>query len=176
MANSCCFPTIQPLPRNVKSIAMQAAIGSNRRAIGHGFQRALFLRLRSADLPRYRKEIDMNTFRSLIAALIIATGYAAVVQPALADDVTVTKTTTKHHYVYYGDHEIYFAPETKVYYWRENGEWRSGAELPVESRVFVRTGGVELDLDTDRPYERHNWVVAHIKHLRDRVHSDDDKD
>jgi len=113
----------------------------------------------------------MNTFRSLIAALIIATGYAAVVQPALADDVTVTKTTTKHHYVYYGDHEIYFAPETKTYYWRRDGAWTSGRELPSESRTYITAGGVELDLDTDQPYDRHEWVV---KHYRDK-HDDDGK-
>ncbi len=114
----------------------------------------------------------MNIFRSFIVALIIATGCAVVTPSAIADDVTVT-TTTKHHYVYYGDHEIYFAPETKVYYWRENGTWQSGSELPVESRAYVRTGGVEFDLYTERPYERHNWVIAHLKELKDRVRHDD---
>ena len=112
----------------------------------------------------------MNILRNFIAALIIATGCAVVVPSAFADEVTVT--TTKHHYVYYGDHEIYFAPEAKVYYWRENGAWRSGAELPIESRTYVRTGGVEFDLDTDHPYERHDWVKAHIKEFKHH----DDKD
>ena len=42
--------------------------------------------------------------------------------------------------------------------------------------AFVKANaldGVDLDLDTDRPYERHNWVVAHLKELKDRVHHDD---
>lgn len=113
----------------------------------------------------------MSILRNPIAALAIAIGYVyAVPSSAFADEVTVT---TKHHYVYYGDHEIYFAPETKVYYWRENGTWRSGAELPMESRTYIQNGGVELDLDTDRPYERHNWVVTHLKELKDRVRHDD---
>ena len=114
----------------------------------------------------------MSILRNLIAALIIGTGYAVVVQPVFADDVTVKTTTTKHHYVYYGDHQIYFAPETKVYYWREGTTWRSGAELPVEARAYVRTGGVEFDLDTERPYERHDWVIAHVKEFKHH----DDKD
>jgi hypothetical protein len=120
---------------------------------------------------------SMSIFRSLITALILAVGFVAAMPAAQAEDeVTVTTTKTKHHYVYYGDHEIYFAPETKVYYWRENGAWRSGVELPVADQPYVTTRGVEIDLDTDRPYERHDWVIAHIKHLKDRVHSDDDRD
>jgi len=89
--------------------------------------------------------------------------------------VTTTTKTTNHHYVYYGDHQIYFAPETKTYYWQTSSTspWQSGAALPVDSQVFVRSGGVELDLDTERPYERHEWVVGHYKHLHD---SDDKQD
>jgi hypothetical protein len=134
------------------------------------------LRHKSAQILEVIEGGTMSIFRSLIATLILAVGFVAATPVALAEDVTVTTTTTKHHYVYYGDHEIYFAPETKVYYWRENGAWRSGAELPIESRTYITTRGVELDLDTDRPYERHDWVIAHIKHLKDRVHGDDDRD
>ena len=76
---------------------------------------------------------------------------------------TTTTTTTKHRYVYYGDHDIYFAPETKTYYWREGSDWRSGIELPVESRTYITKGGVNVDLDTERPYEKHEWAVEHYK-------------
>jgi hypothetical protein len=114
----------------------------------------------------------MGILRNLVAALIIATGCAVVVQPAFADEVTVKTTTTKHHYVYYGDHDIYFAPEAKVYYWREGDAWRSGAELPVESRAYVRTGGVEFDLDTEHPYERHDWIKEHMKEFKHHIDKD----
>jgi hypothetical protein len=80
---------------------------------------------------------------------------------------TTTTTTTKHQYVYYGDHDIYFAPETKVYYWRENGAWQSGAELPLVDQPYVRKGGVKIELDTDLPYTRHEYVIAHYKHHHD---------
>src|SRR5678809_740522 len=99
----------------------------------------------------------MTIQRNLIAAAVLAFAFVGAA-PALAESdstVTVTKTTTKHHYVYYGDHEIYFAPETKTYYWRRDGAWTSGRELPSESRTYITAGGVELDLDTDQPYDRH---------------------
>jgi hypothetical protein len=85
-------------------------------------------------------------------------------------DGSTTTTTTKHSYVYYGDHDIYFAPETKTYYWLANGTWTSGTTLPVESQAFIRGKGVAIELDTDKPYERNDYVIAHYKH-RDR--SDD---
>ncbi|HSE11520.1 MAG TPA: hypothetical protein VLB69_02690 [Rudaea sp.] len=84
---------------------------------------------------------------------------------------TTTTTTTKHRYVYYGDHDIFFAPETHTYYWQSNGRWISGNVLPAEDQPYIRSGGVTIELDTDRPYERHDYVIAHYKHRHDR---DDD--
>jgi len=115
----------------------------------------------------------LNNHRNFIAAAL-AIGIAGII-PAIAADTDTTVTTTvqktsAHHYVYYGDHQIYFAPETKTYYWQLNstGPWQSGTALPVESQACVRTGGVEMDLDTEHPYERNEWVVGHYKHLHDR--------
>jgi hypothetical protein len=81
---------------------------------------------------------------------------------------TTTTTTTKHQYVYYGDHDIFFAPDTKTYYWQASGRWQSGAVLPPDVEPFVRNGGVTIELDTDRPYERHDYVIAHYKQKHDR--------
>lgn len=108
----------------------------------------------------------MNT-RTLASAVLLAMGAAAASPVVFADTTTVV---TKHHYVYYGDHQIYFAPDTKTYYWQKEGRWESGAALPAESQVYVKAGGVDLDLDTERPYERHEWVV---KHYRDKHDADD---
>ena len=109
----------------------------------------------------------MKMHRSLIAATALAIGIGAAL-PALADQTVTTTTTTKHHYVYYGDHDIYYGPETKTYYWRtSDGKWMSGTELPTESRTYITSGGVPIELDTDRPYDRDEWVVAHYKHKRD---------
>jgi len=87
---------------------------------------------------------------------------------------TTTTTTTKHRYVYYGDHDIYFAPETKTYYWQSNGTWQSGVNLPVEDQVYVKKGGVQIELDTDRPYTKHDYVIAHYKHHHDDGERHDD--
>ncbi len=124
----------------------------------------------------------MNMRHSLITATAVALGLAAGA-PAIAQQTehttetttTTTKTTQEghHRYVYYGDHDIYFAPDTKTYYWQEDGEWRSGMELPVADRTYVTTGGVTIDLDTERPYERHEWVVKHYKHSTSMDHDDD---
>ena len=105
------------------------------------------------------------------------TRHAYVVSHYKNADPTTQTTTTKRSYVYYGDHDIYFAPETNVYYWKSNGTWQSGTALPPEDRTFVQKGGVTIELDTDRPYTKHEYVVAHYKHRHDRYdderHDDD---
>src|SRR5579859_5022919 len=86
------------------------------------------------------QEYFMKIRRTLLAAAMTL-AFAAASAPALADDtVTVTKGT--HHYVYYRDHEIYFAPESKTYYWMSEGKWQSGPVLPTESQAYVHGSGV----------------------------------
>ena len=120
----------------------------------------------------------MNMQRNLISAALLAIGFA-VAAPALADtDTTVTTVTktSKHRYVYYGDHQIYFSPETRTYYWQDHGKWRSGSRLPYNLRPYAKNG-VNIQLDTDRPYERHDYVIARYKdgvYLDDRRDRDDD--
>jgi hypothetical protein len=110
------------------------------------------------------KEKSMTIHRNHLktAALALA---LAVALPAVADQTTTTVTVdgVKHHYVYYRDHDIYFAPETKTYYWNDNGSWQSGAELPQASRAFISNGGIDVELDTAKPYERNDYVVSHYK-------------
>lgn len=122
----------------------------------------------------------MNMRHSLITLTALAIGLA-VALPAIAEQTTETTVTTTvqkghHRYVYYGDHDIYFAPENKTYYWQEGNEWRSGIELPQSSRSYITTGGVDIDLDTERPYERNDWVVKHYKHGADRDDGNRDHD
>jgi uncharacterized lipoprotein YehR (DUF1307 family) len=108
----------------------------------------------------------MKLHRSIIAALSLTA--VAVALPAMAQDQTTTTvekttTTTKHHYVYYGDHKIYFAPETKIYYWQSNGQWTSGPTLPPEDQAYIKTRGMEIDLDTDKPYTQEEVVIKKYK-------------
>jgi hypothetical protein len=115
--------------------------------------------------------------RPILLTATIASLAATAATPASAQEAETTKTVTTtttvtkepRQYVYYGDHDIYFAPETKTYYWQENGNWRSGMDVPAESRAYIRSGGVKIQLDTDKPYERNDWVIQHYRH-----HHDDD--
>ena len=111
----------------------------------------------------------MNVFRNVLKAAALALVVTlAVPSASYADDTKVTVTKTKHKYVYYGDHDIYFAPETKTYYWQADGTWTSGTALPTEYTTYVKTGGVNIELDVEKPYERHDYVIAHYKNARDR--------
>lgn len=120
----------------------------------------------------------MTIHRNHLAAAIASLVFCAA-QPALADTTmptdqtttTTTTTVTKHNYVYYPEHDIYFAPDSKTYFWMSGGKWISGTNLPPEDLPYVRSRGVTIELDTDRPYERHDYVIAHYKNKVDR---DDD--
>jgi hypothetical protein len=80
---------------------------------------------------------------------------------------TTTTTTTKHRYVYYGDHDIYFSPESKQYFWMSDGRWHSGDALPMNMAPYVRAQGINIELDTERPYERNDYVIEHYRNHRD---------
>ncbi len=65
----------------------------------------------------------------------------------------------KHRYVYYPSAEVYYAPETRMWFWFGGDGWQAGISLPVALHGYVRTGGVNIDLDVDRPYLRNDYVV-----------------
>lgn len=133
------------------------------------------------DVPYTRNEYVVSHYKN-----VAPTTQTTTTERTVAPDgstTTTTTTTTKHRYVYYGDHDIYFAPDTRTYYWQSNGKWMSGVALPPEDRAYVRRGGVDIELDTDLPYTRHDYVIAHYKHqhVRDEhehehEHDEDDDD
>src|SRR3569832_1459990 len=102
----------------------------------------------------------MNSHRNLIRLAALAIALSAAL-PALAD-TRVTVERGRHHYVNYSDKDIYYSPESHKYFWIEDGRWVSGTRLPAEQEDYVvRAKGVDIDLDTDMPYERNDYVVAH---------------
>lgn len=123
------------------------------------------------DKPYERNDYVVSHYRS--AGPTETTRETTSTTRADGSSTTTTTTTTKHNYVYYADHDIYFAPDTKTYYWKSNGRWTSGHTLPPEDTAFVRSKGISIELDTDKPYERHDYVIAHYKNHRD--HDDDDR-
>ena len=65
-------------------------------------------------------------------------------------------TVVTYHYVYYPDVEVYFVPETKVYFWLEGSTWRSAPKPPP---TIVLGTSVTLDLDKPEPWKYHKVIV-----------------
>ncbi len=64
----------------------------------------------------------------------------------------------KHNYRYYPSSEIYFDTGRGLYFYMKNGSWTVSASLPGGVRITVRDF-VNLEMDTDRPYDYHGDVV-----------------
>jgi len=63
-----------------------------------------------------------------------------------------------HRYVYYPEREIYYAPDRDLWFWVNGGNWSVGSRLPVIYQAYT-VGGVSIDLDVARPYDRHVYVI-----------------
>ena len=102
--------------------------------------------------------------RKLLAPLMLALGAtllpleAAFAQPP--DWAPAHGYRAKHRYMYYPSHEVYYEPASTTWFWLDGGNWRFGASLPVYYQQYTRNG-VWVDLDDDRPYRRHDYVVEH---------------
>lgn len=62
-------------------------------------------------------------------------------------------------YTYYPDSEVYYSSYQDLYFWKENGFWKKGTEIPSEylvgdSRV------VTIQLATSHPYWKHDEVTS----------------
>src|SRR5215471_6453627 len=71
----------------------------------------------ACDLRIREKEKSMTKQRSLIRIAALAIAVSAAL-PAMAETLV---ETGRHHYIYFGDHDIYYAPETKTYFWLDHG-------------------------------------------------------
>lgn len=79
----------------------------------------------------------------------------------------------QYRYVYYPQHEVYYAPASQLWFWLDGGGWRVGTALP--SRIVVAGfDGVSVVLGTERPYEMNTYVVERYgKRHKHRHHHDD---
>lgn len=76
----------------------------------------------------------------------------------------------KHRYTYYRDHQIYHSPESGLWFWMDrDGDWRFGVHLPILLQQYT-VGGIVIELDSDRPYREHDYVVRHYGKGPDRKH------
>src|SRR5690349_19687336 len=62
-----------------------------------------------------------------------------------------------YHYVYYPEEEVYFVPESRVYWYMDtNGQWISGPRVPEGISLGV---SVNLDVDARDPWRHHAVIV-----------------
>lgn len=102
----------------------------------------------------------MNLSRSILIALAFG-GALGTAAPVFADPPAHAPAhgyRAQHRYVYYPEREIYYAPESSLWFWLDGGDWRFGARLPVGYQQYT-SGGISIELGTDRPYTEHVTVV-----------------
>lgn len=83
----------------------------------------------------------------------------------------------QYRYIYYPRYNVYYAPQTQLWFWLGGGRWRVGASLPG-SIVVAGAPGVSIVLGTERPYEENAYVVEHYgwRHHRHYEQDEDEDD
>lgn len=122
--------------------------------------------------------------RVLLAAMAAVSALAAA--PVWADPPPWAPAhgyrAKQHRYIYYPAYQVYYAPETSLWFWFGGGQWRTGVNLPT-GIVLSGVPGVSVVLDTGYPYQQHDYVVEryggdwgghgrHERHHRHRHHDD----
>jgi hypothetical protein len=106
----------------------------------------------------------MKQIRKLCLSLTVlagVTGFAMLTPRASAVDVIIqlgpqpAPVGVVYHYVYYPEEEVYFVPETHVYWWAVGGEWRSGPRVPDNIKLGAN---VKLDVDGRDPWQHHSVI------------------
>lgn len=119
----------------------------------------------------------MKTTR-IAALFVLALTSAALAAPtAYADPPPWAPAhgwRAKHRYVYYPSAEVYYAPDTRMWFWLGGNGWQAGVSLPVALQGYVQVGGVSIDLDVDRPYLRNDYVVRRYGGHQQRWRGDED--
>lgn len=102
----------------------------------------------------------MKLKHSILVMLALggAIGTAAPVFAAPPAHAPAHGYRAQHRYVYYPEREIYYAPESRLWFWIGDGDWRFGASLPIGYQQYT-TGGVSIELDSERPYTEHVYVT-----------------
>lgn len=104
----------------------------------------------------------MKPARTPLLLLTFALTLGLVGQPVYADPPPWApahgKRAKQHPYTYYPEYGFYYAPESSMWFWLEGSDWRIGASLPLDYRPYA-TGGVSIELGTDKPYEENDLVI-----------------
>lgn len=103
--------------------------------------------------------------RRALSALALITGLVsgiAVIPTAFASPPPWAPAhgyrAQQYSYVYYPQHQFYYAPHTRNWYWHDAGRWHHGPHLPRVLASFA-VGGVNILLEAALPWHQHNHVV-----------------
>jgi hypothetical protein len=102
-------------------------------------------------------------YRSGLRVLLLCGSGLLMAAPAWADPPPWApahgQRAKQYHYTYYPDYGIYYAPESRLWFWLDGDNWRFGASLPLDYRPYATGGGVSIELGSERPYDEHGVVV-----------------
>ena len=108
----------------------------------------------------------MKRLRRLWLSFLAAAGTMGLViatPPAVAGDVIVhigvgapAPQPVVYQYVYYPEAEVYYVPETRVYWWSNGGTWVSGPAVPSG---IVLGASTTLRVDASEPWHHHEVIV-----------------
>jgi hypothetical protein len=108
----------------------------------------------------------MKTLRSLSLVLVFLFALQAVAQETAPrkESLPIDKKTNCYiRYYYYPNLQAYFDNLEMVYYYKENGEWKTAPELPQNYggySIYNKVRVVINDYDDDKPY---NLLSIHKK-------------
>ncbi len=72
-----------------------------------------------------------------------------------------------YRYYYYPRAEFYFDTGRNMYFYLDTGsQWRHSAQLPLRLRSHLSSSYVEIEMDDDRPYRRHNFYKNKYRNYR----------
>jgi hypothetical protein len=114
--------------------------------------------------------------RILIRATLLGAALSLSVPAAWADPpghAPAHGYRAKHRYVYYPERELYYAPESRLWFWMQGADWRVGANLPAPYQQYT-SGGITIELGSERPFTEHVYVVERYgkgsKHKKHKHH------
>jgi hypothetical protein len=117
-----------------------------------------------------------------LCGMVIAgiSGFAATATRVSATDIVIhigadsapAPNPVIYHYMYYPEEEVYYVPETRVYWWADHGKWRSGPRMPDGIRLGA---SVNLGVDAQEPWRHHDVIVKQYPHHKQDEKHDHDR-
>jgi hypothetical protein len=113
-----------------------------------------------------------------LLALTGIVGFTVTTPIRSAADVTIhigvgapAPAPVVYQYVYYPEAEVYFVPETRVYWWFADGVWVTGPAIPVGIELG---SSVQLRVDAPEPWRHHEVIVKRYPgHRHNKSHERD---